>query len=72
MSTNPAKILRLKAKGTLKAGSDADVTIWSADAEYQIDTSKFRSKGRNCPFQGKNVYGKVQMTIVGGDVKYEA
>ena len=72
MSTNPAKILRLKAKGTLKAGSDADVTIWSADTEYQIDTAKFKSKGRNCPFQGRHVYGKVQMTIVGGDVKFEA
>ena len=71
MSTNPAKILRLKAKGTLKAGSDADVTIWSADTEYQIDTAKFKSKGRNCPFQGRHVYGKVNLTIVGGDVKYE-
>ena len=72
MSTNPAKILRLASKGTLKAGSDADVTVWTADKEYKIDTATFKSRARNCPFQGKSVFGQVEMTIVGGDVKYEA
>ena len=72
MSCNPARIIRQTSKGSLKPGCDADVTVWSADQEYQIDVAKFKSKGRNCPFQGRHVYGKVMLTIVGGDVKYEA
>ena len=51
--------------------SDADVTVWSADTEYKINTATFKSRARNCPFQGKSVFGQVEMTIVGGDVKYK-
>jgi len=71
MSTNPAKIIRQASKGSLAPGMDADVTVWEAQTEYQIDPETFKSKARNCPFKGKKVYGKVIATIVGGEVKYE-
>ncbi|MEM7624895.1 MAG: dihydroorotase [Planctomycetota bacterium] len=64
LTINPAKLCSLEGKGTLTVGSDADVTIIDPDAEWTIDASRFKSKGRNCPFDGQEVKGKVAMTIV--------
>src|SRR4051794_11895037 len=54
MSTRPARIVGLDrtGKGTLREGADADVTIIDPDADWTIDVERFRSKSRNCPFQG--------------------
>lgn len=70
MSTAPARIFGLPG-GMLSAGNPADVTIINPHADWTIDASKFRSKGRNCPFDGLNVTGRVVCTIVDGEVKYE-
>ena len=59
-------------KGTLAVGADADVTIVDQRAEWEVDPSKFRSKSRNTPFAGWKVKGRVEMTIVGGRVVFEA
>jgi len=69
MSVNPANILKIP-KGSLKTGSDADITVIDMNKMWTVDTDKFRSKGRNCPFNGWKLKGKAVMTIVGGDVKY--
>jgi len=71
MTERPAKIIGVD-KGTLGKGKQADVTIIDPDTEYKIDIDKFRSKGRNCPYHGWTVRGKVKMTIVGGEVRYSA
>lgn len=65
----PAKILKLK-KGTLKAGADADVTIFDPKARFKIDKETFKSKSRNTPFHAMKGCGKVRYTIVGGKVVY--
>ena len=69
MTWAPAKILGLK-KGTLKEGSDADITIIDAGKEYTIDVKKFHSKGKNSPFDGRKVKGVVEAVIVGGVLKF--
>lgn len=71
MSWNPAKIIRSK-KGTLKEGRPADITIIDPEAKWVIDPEKFRSKGKNTPFKGKKVKGKVLFTICDGKVVYDA
>lgn len=71
MSYNPAKILGIEA-GELKEGRVADITIIDPSCEYVIDKEKSFSKGRNMPFDGWKVRGKVMYTIVGGKVVYEA
>lgn len=38
--------------------------------KYIIDPADFVSKGKNTPFGGKEVYGRVKYTIVDGDVKF--
>lgn len=70
MSTNPARILGID-KGSLKPGKTADVTIIKPSEEYTIDVKNFVSKGKNTPFQGARVRGKVKFTIVDGVIVYE-
>ncbi|MHC4149917.1 MAG: dihydroorotase [Planctomycetota bacterium] len=71
MTERPAKIIGVD-KGTLGKGKQGDVAIIDADAEYEIDVNKFRSKSRNCPYHGWTVKGKVEKTIVGGEIRFSA
>lgn len=71
MSCNPAHILGLKEKGNLGIGMDADIIIVDANKEWINDTSKSYSKSRNDPYDGRNMKGKVEYTIVGGKIVVE-
>ena len=66
-SVNPNRILRL-GRGTLREGEIADVTLIDPEREITIDVSKFKSKGRNCPFEGWTLHGVPVMTVVGGRI----
>jgi dihydroorotase len=65
-STNPAKIFRLKDRGTLKPGSIADVTIIDPEMKWTYKSGESRSKSRNSPFDGWEFAGKPVATMVGG------
>ncbi|MDO4454409.1 MAG: dihydroorotase [Eubacteriales bacterium] len=67
MSYNPAKVLGID-KGSLEEGKDADVVIIDPEAEYVIDKKQFASKGKNTPFDGMKVKGKVIATICDGKI----
>lgn len=69
MSTNPAKIINLD-RGSLKVGKVADLTIVDLENEYTIDVNEFASKGKNSPFHGRKVFGKIQLTMVNGEIAY--
>ena len=71
MTANPAKIIGID-KGTLSKGKQGDVTIIDPNAEYKIDVNTFRSKSKNCPYNGWTVKGKVEKTIVQGEIRFEA
>lgn len=70
MSVNPAKVLGID-KGNLAPGKVADIVIADITKEYKIDSSKFVSKGKNTPFDGKKVKGRVITTIVDGKIVYK-
>lgn len=70
MSVNPAKVLGID-KGNLAPGKAADIVIADITKEYEIDSSKFVSKGKNTPFDGKKVKGRVITTIVDGKIVYK-
>jgi len=70
MTINPARIIGID-KGTLTRGKQGDVTIIDPNTEWQIDVNKFISKSRNCPYHGWKIKGKVEKTIVGGEVRFE-
>jgi len=65
----PAKILNIP-KGTLKPGADADITVIDLEKQWTVDAEAFHSKGRNTPFNGRQLKGKAVMTIVNGEIRY--
>ncbi len=70
LTIRPAAVLSLP-KGKLAPGVDADVTIIDPNLEWTVDVKQFRSKSRNCPYDGWAVRGRAVTTIVGGRVKYQ-
>ena len=71
MSANPAKVLGMD-KGCIGEGKVADIVITNPKEEYVIDINEFASKGKNTPFNGRKVTGKVKYTILAGEIVYEA
>ena len=69
MSCNPSKILGL-GRGTLAAGSPADITVIDPSLEWVVEADKLASKSKNSPFLGWSVKGAAVQTIVGGKVVY--
>lgn len=69
MSYNPAKVLGID-KGIIEKGKIADIVVFNPNEEYEIDVNTFESKGKNTPFNGKKVKGKVKYTICGGRIVY--
>ena len=70
MSLNPANILGLEG-GEIREGAVADLTVVDLNEKYKINSDNFRSKGKNTPFNGFEVYGKITATIVDGEIKYQ-
>lgn len=70
LSVNPANILGVD-RGSLSVGKKADIVIADMDTEYEIEPAKFVSKGKNTPFAGKKVTGKILITIVNGNIIWE-
>ncbi len=69
MSYSPAAIIK-SDRGTLLPGRIADITIINPNDQYMIDSNAFASLGKNTPFNGKTVKGRVVYTIVGGKTVY--
>jgi dihydroorotase len=70
MSYNPARVLGIE-KGTLEVGRAADIVIADPKEAYRINAEEFASKGKNTPFHGKEVTGRVKVTIVDGKIVFQ-
>jgi len=77
LTSEPARVLG-GALGTLQAsagqlveGGIADVCIFHPDAHWTVEPRALRSQGRNTPFAGHELPGRVRFTLVGGQVAYE-
>jgi dihydroorotase len=69
-STNPARIFKLQDRGTLAAGSIADITIIDPDLSWTYKAAESRSKSRNSPFDSWEFSGAPVATIVAGRIVY--
>ena len=70
MSASPAAVLGLDA-GRLEVGGRADVVIFDPEERWTVDRERFASKGRNTPFHGFPVQGRVKYTISQGTIIYQ-
>ncbi len=69
-SVNPAKIIGV-GSGVIEAGAIADITIADMNKRYTFTEESMISKGKNSPFIGSKLKGKITHTIVNGKVVYE-
>jgi dihydroorotase len=67
MSCAPARVFHLPG-GTLRRGTAADVTVFDPSGEWIVDPSQFRTKGRNTPYAGHALVGRVACTLVDGRI----
>ena len=70
MSTNIAKIFKLKNKGILEVGFDADITVVDTDYKWTVKNEHIESKCGWSPFENYELKGKNYMTIVNGSIVY--
>jgi dihydroorotase len=69
MTINPAKILNLPS-GRIQEKAPADLIVFDADEQFAINPKKFLSRGKNTPFLGRSVRGRVLLTMVGGRIVF--
>jgi dihydroorotase len=70
LSAQPAALLNMKGRGTLTAGSIADVVVFDPKAEWTFRAADSKSKAKNTPFDGWTMLGKVRWTICEGRIAY--
>lgn len=71
LSQGPAQVLGLAHPG-LTLGAPADLTLFDPAASWQINENTLISAGKNTPFIGETVQGKVKLTLLNGRITYEA
>jgi dihydroorotase len=71
LTSEPARILGV-ASGRLAPGAPADVVLFDPAASFSVKPETLRSQGKNTPFLGYELQGRVRCTIVAGNVVYEA
>ncbi len=68
LSSNPAKITKLKNQGSIKIGNFANLCVFNPTEKYKVDATKFNSKCKISPFHNTILTGVVKYTIINGKV----
>ena len=71
ITSRPAKVLGRNG-GHLAVGQAADVAIFDPERIWNVERSALRSQGKNTPFIGLEMIGRVTQTLVDGHLVYEA
>ncbi len=75
LTRGPAEVMGLQAPeygGGIEVGCRADLVLLETGREWVMDAGAFASKGRNCPFHGRKVKGRVAFTLKNGRVAFAA
>jgi dihydroorotase len=71
VTARPAHILGLEA-GQLAVGAVADICVFDPAVRVRLEADKLKSQGKNTPFLGHELPGRVRATLVAGQIVYEA
>lgn len=69
LTSAPARILGIEA-GTLEIGSQADICVFDPNAEWVVSDDNLRSAGKNTPFLGQTLKGRVNATLMDGRIVF--
>ena len=69
VTINPAQLLGVKM-GHLSVGAHADVCVFDPAAAWKVEPSALKSQGKNTPFNGYTMQGRVRHSIVEGHLAY--
>jgi dihydroorotase len=70
ITLDPARLLGLSA-GTLQEGRSADVCIFNPTSPWTISRDTLVSQGKNTPYLGYELEGRVQQTLVAGNIVFD-
>ena len=70
ITADPARILGIDG-GRLNQGASADICVFDPERYWKVEPKALKSQGKNTPFIGLEVKGKVRYTLVEGQVIYE-
>ena len=56
----------------IRPESRADLAVFDLERSWTVDASRFRSKGRNTPFDGWPLRGRPVLTVLGGRIVHDA
>jgi allantoinase len=72
VSHGSARFLGLhESKGHLKPDYDADIVIWNPESVTKIDASIIHHRHKVTPYDGMELFGKVEKTFVRGQLVYD-
>jgi len=71
VTSAPARILGVDA-GRIAPGAPADLVVFDPEAPWRVSAQALKSQGKNSPFLGLELAGRVRATVVAGSVVYEA
>ena len=73
MSANTARLAGVDdRKGQLAAGYDADIIVWDPEAVFTVDANRLEHRHAVTPYAGRELFGRVHATYVGGRIANEA
>ncbi|MBU2477088.1 dihydroorotase [Candidatus Micrarchaeota archaeon] len=66
----PAEVYGIKNKGKIKEGFDADLVLVDLNKSFTVKNSDIHSKCKWTPFNGRKLKGKIEATIINGNIVY--
>lgn len=70
ITSDAARVLNVVA-GKLEIGAPADLCLFDPAAEWRVEPKQLKSQGKNTPFAGMQMRGKVRHTLVNGQSVYQ-
>lgn len=72
LTAHPARFLQVEnRKGKLEVGYDADIIVWNPDEKFEVKAKNILHRYDCSPYNGQQLFGTVQQTIVNGDTVYQ-
>jgi dihydroorotase len=71
ITSEPARVLGV-ASGRIEPGAPGDLVLFDPNAAWRVTSAALKSQGKNSPFLGMELAGRVRATIVAGNVVHEA